>query len=64
MTKWVGLAILAALLSLDVYLDMTDKTTISRYILDITENHSHGWLMPLIFGVFMGHFFWPQRSKR
>ena len=39
----------------------TPGDTISEVILDFSRRHA---MIPFVFGVLMGHFFWPQKSEK
>ena len=59
--KWYLVGILCCTIAFDIWLDSTDKTTISRYILDLTKGHPGSIYGLLAFGIYLGHQFWPQK---
>lgn len=71
--RWVTIGILVAttlaLIGWDIYVAVAESGqgndpdaggTISEVVLGFARNHP---VVPFAFGVLMGHFFWPQRSK-
>lgn len=57
--KWFILGTLIAWLVVDIILDAKGGPTISRMVMDATQNFG----VPIIAGTFfvMGHLFWPQK---
>jgi len=49
-------------IGLDIWLDATDQQTFSQMILEVS-GRDVGWIVPMVIGVCLGHFFWPQRRK-
>jgi len=56
-TLWFGIAILALIIGLDIYLEVSGLQTISELVLELSSNYP---LEPFLFGIVAGHFFWPQ----
>lgn len=56
-TTWIVAAISAILLAWDFYARRFDEGTISEVLLSSARSSP---LMPFLFGVLMGHLFWPQ----
>lgn len=58
-TAWVIVAVVVVLIGWDIYaFKAADPDgTISEVILGAAKRHT---IVPFLFGVLMGHFFWPQ----
>jgi len=58
-TKWICIAIVIAVIIIDIWLDRKKKyPTISQFLRNIMESHDYGWFVPFIAGVIIGHICW------
>lgn len=63
-TRWVAVIVFGGAIVVDILLDKYDCPTFSQGVIWLMYKHQLGWVVPVVIGILVGHFCWPQKFPK